>query len=425
MGIKKFILSNDNVERNSYIWNLTGSMLMAFQSVIMLMILMRTLSVVDAGIFTIAYANANLFLTIGKYGMRNFQVSDLNNQFSFREYRASRIFTAVVMIVVSIANIMYNSIHYEYSAYKSLIIMCMCLFKVVDAAEDIYNGLYQKMRRLDMSSRSMTIRLFATILVFGIGIIVFKNLLYALIISTLFTTVFLIVLISWTYKPYEKEAGDLKNKNVTELLMSCFPLFLGSFLSFYIGSAPKYAIDSLLTDDLQACYGFISMPVFVIGLLNGFIFNPILYYVSSLWKERKMSLFFKRVFIQIGIIIGITGICIMGAYFWGIPVLSALYAIDLSGFRKELLILLLGGGFLAMSGFLNALITIIRFQKIIILGYGVVAVVAYLLSGYMVANYQIMGAAILYTILMGILCVCFVGMFLAGVIKRNSEFRNK
>lgn len=75
MKIKEFFLQTDHIDRDSFVWNMAGSMLLAFQSVIMLMVLTRVLGLADAGIFTIAYANANLFLTIGKYGMRNFQVS--------------------------------------------------------------------------------------------------------------------------------------------------------------------------------------------------------------------------------------------------------------------------------------------------------------------------------------------------------------
>ena len=91
MKIKEFILDDHNIERDSYVWNMIGSMLMAFQSVIMLMILTRVLGLKEAGIFTIAYANANLFLTIGKYGMRYFQISDVKRQFTFAEYRMSRL----------------------------------------------------------------------------------------------------------------------------------------------------------------------------------------------------------------------------------------------------------------------------------------------------------------------------------------------
>ena len=82
--LKHFLLDSKNIDKSSFVWNMIGSMLMAFQSVIMLMIITRTLDLYSAGIFTLAYASANLFLNIGKYGMHNFQVSDMKNQFNFK-----------------------------------------------------------------------------------------------------------------------------------------------------------------------------------------------------------------------------------------------------------------------------------------------------------------------------------------------------
>ena len=68
MKLEKFLIQSNNIGKDSLVWNMVGSMIMAFQSVIMLMILTRVLGLNEAGIFTIAYANANLFVTIGKYG---------------------------------------------------------------------------------------------------------------------------------------------------------------------------------------------------------------------------------------------------------------------------------------------------------------------------------------------------------------------
>ena len=277
MKIKKFLLQTDNIDRDSFVWNMTGSMIMAFQSVIMLMILTRILGLYEAGLFTIAYANANLFLTIGKYGMRNFQVSDVTGQFSFHEYRLSRAITTITMVFVALAYVIYVGDKNQYTLEKSLIIMWMCIFKAVDAFEDVYHGLYQRRGRLDVAGKLLTLRLGLTLLVFGAGLFVLKDLLAALMISTVVTVILLVLFIKWSYMDFaEAKKEQTSFINVRHLLQICFPLFLGSFLAFYIGNAPKYSIDSVLNDELQACYGFIAMPVFVIGLLNNFIFNPMI-----------------------------------------------------------------------------------------------------------------------------------------------------
>lgn len=421
MKIKEFILDDHNIERDSYVWNMIGSMLMAFQSVIMLMILTRVLGLKEAGIFTIAYANANLFLTIGKYGMRYFQISDVKRQFTFAEYRMSRVLTAAAMLVTAFAYIVYAAAVNGYSAEKIQVIVWMCLFKVTDALEDIYHGYYQSRNRLDIASKCMTIRIGVTILVYAAGLIVIKDQLRALIIATISTGVLLAVFTKWSMEGFVIPKEKAAPVNVKKILLTCFPLFAGGFLSFYIGNAPKYAIDSMLTDEMQACYGFIAMPVFVIGLLNNFIFNPMLYKLSVMWDEGRIKEFVKKIFIQIGIVAAITMLCIVGAYILGVPVLSWLYNTNLAPFKDELLILLLGGGFLGLSGLLNAVITIIRFQKSLMWGYASVALMALLFSKRIVGKYGMMGAAVLYTALMAILCIVFSGMFAYGVLKKREK----
>lgn len=418
--MKSFILNSKNVERDATVWNMIGGMLNAFQSVILLMVLTRTVGLVASGIFTIAYANANLFLNIGKYGMRNYQVSDVKKEFSFKEYLTSRWITTFVMIVVSILYVLYMVIFKEYSFEKSQIVLWMCLFKVPDSMEDVYFGEYQKKGRLDVASKAMAIRMIVTIVLFAVVVVVTKNLLLSLIITTCVTTVLAIIFIRWTYPVFREE--ECKSfKKTGELLWKCFPVAAGAFLAFYIGNAPKYAIDAQLTDELQACYGFIAMPVFVIGLLNSFILNPMLYKLSCLWNDRKNKEFIKKTLFLSFTVLLITVICIAGAYVLGIPVLSLLYNTDLSPYKTELLILLAGGGFLGLSGVLNAVLTIIRYQNALLAGYAVVAILAFFMSNPIVQRYEMMGASVLYAALMACVCVFFAVAFGVGVWRKHNE----
>ncbi len=413
--MRKFLIFSKDVQRDSFIWNMLGSMLMAFQSVIFLMVLTRTVGLIEAGIFTIAYANANLFLTIGKYGMRYFHVSDVKREFSFADYQMSRWITTAAMMITAVVYVVYTASHQNYSPDKAMVIIWMCIFKIPDVIEDVYYGEYQREGRLDIASKVMTVRVFTTMLVYLTVLIFCKSQLVALIISTIYTFAVMIMLLKETVGLFAI-CRLRKSANVKLLLKQCFPLFAGSFLAFYIGNAPKYAIDALLTDELQACYGFIAMPVFVIGLLNGFIFNPMLYRITCVWEERRLGEFTRQILLQIFYIVLITGICMIGAYLIGIPVLSFLYHTDLTAYKKELLILLLGGGFLGASGLLNAAITIMRKQKALLWGYLAVAVGALFLSKVSVKMWGMLGASMLYMVLMLGLCMCFAVILIKGLL---------
>ena len=87
--IKAFLYNTKDAQKTAYIWNTWAAMLNSFQSVLILMVISRIDPVTDAGVFTIAFAIGNLMLTIGQYGIRQFQVSDVQEKYTFREYKKS------------------------------------------------------------------------------------------------------------------------------------------------------------------------------------------------------------------------------------------------------------------------------------------------------------------------------------------------
>lgn len=413
------------IERSAYIWNTVGGLLMAFQSVIMLMVLTRVCSVVEAGIFTIAYANANLFLNLGKYGMRNFQVSDIRGRFPFRAYLNSRIATCAAMMAAGAVYTFYSAVTVSYAPEKTVIILVMLAFKLIDAVEDVFNGNYQQQKRLDIAARLMTVRLATTITVFAGGIALTRDLLSGLIAATAFTTVFLVGEIAWAWQrhrlPADVPGGAARNENhpTLRLLKECFPVFLAFFLLFYIGNAPKYAIDAAMDDISQAYYGYIAMPVFVVGLLATFIYNPIIVSLTKNWAEGDVATFVRRFLVQCLCILGITVVCVGGAWLLGVPVLNVLYNAELAPYRMDLLILVAGGGLLALTTLFTTGITIIRCQDRLIWGYAAVAVLAFLISPVAVRAAGIDGASWTYFGLMAVLTLWFGVIFALGVRSRR------
>lgn len=395
---------------------------MAFQSVIMLVVLTRVCDVAVAGVFTFAYTSANLFLNVGKYGMRNYQVSDAESKFTFGEYAISRIITCVAMLVFSLIYLSWSAMSLGYDEEKIIVVIVMSIFKLVDAAEDVFHADYQRRERLDIAAKVLTIRLLTTLVVFILALLVFQNLPISLTGATVYTTLFFIFETYCIRRYYLMPSfgESVSVGNVKRLLVVCLPLFLATFLLFYIGNAPKYAIDVSMDDVAQAYYGYIAMPVFIVVLLAGFIYNPMVVPLTQQWKKREVGAFVLR-FGQLSlVIISITVVCIALAWIAGVPVLNLLYNAEVSPFFDSLLILVAGGGFLALATLFTLGITIIRFQNSLIWGYGVVALLALFGSSYAVENWGIPGASWIYFILMGILALWFGVAFAIG-IKRKSK----
>lgn len=268
---KVLALDKGESQRGNYIWNTVAGLLNAAEAVILSMAITRITNLVDAGILTIAFATANLFVTLGKFGVRNYQVTDTAEKFSFSTYLRVRVITAVIMIIVSLGYCMQGIIIKDYSLYKAGSIFCMCMIYVIEAVGDVFCGKYQKMGRLDIGSKIFLFRWCGILLTYIISMLIWKNLLMASIMALLVSSAIFVLLIKVCESSFKQNS---KKETGQGLIKQCLPLCLSSFLNYYICNSSKYAIDKYLTDVEQACFGFVAMPVFIIGLLSGFIYQP-------------------------------------------------------------------------------------------------------------------------------------------------------
>ena len=153
------------------------------------------------------------------------------------------------------------------------------------------------------------------------------------------------------------------------------------------------------------------MPVYVVNVLNSFIYQPALtkmaLYYEKNEKKSFLQLFFEQIFIILGLVIAI----LLAGFFLGIPVLNIFYNTQLSALKNPFMILLIGSGFLATEGYLAAILTVMRRQNYLLIGYAVSAVLAFALSRTMILKYGIMGAACLYSGIVFIQMIIFAIVF--------------
>ena len=97
-------------------------------------------------------------LTIGRYGIRQFQASDVVEKYSYREYYYSRVLTTGLMLAISLAYIGFEYGTGQYDGNKSIVVLLICLVKWIDAFEDVFHGMLQQHDRLDIGGKILTVR---------------------------------------------------------------------------------------------------------------------------------------------------------------------------------------------------------------------------------------------------------------------------
>lgn len=388
-----------DIQKSAYIWNMLAGLASASESVLFSMIVTRITGLTDAGIVTIGFAIGNLMATIGKYGVRTFQVTDINRKYSFASYLYARLATLLLMIVVSAIYVSHCFRNKGYSAYKAVIVSIFCLKFIIEALEDVFAGECQKSGRLDAASRIFIIRSISFVLVFA-GILLFsKNLVLALGCALLTAALIEIIMIQLVVSTLKLSLQLQNVSHVGKIILKCSPMFLSAFFFFYVTNAPKYAIDTVMNDEVQACYSFIAFPVFAIELLNNFIYQPSLVSLASDWNQKYYKKVQDRIYKQLLCVLALTILAMGAGYYFGIPVLSLIFSTDLTAYKLEMLILLLGGGLLAAIGYLSTILITMRRSMLMIYGYSVIFVISLFSYIVVITNAGVLGGVILYCLL--------------------------
>lgn len=397
--------------RKAALWNTASGMINAGQSAVILIFISRFLGVDAAGVFTIAYALGNLFCTMGKYGVRTFQITDVAERYRFRDYVLSRILTTAAATLITLIYLLVQWGVGQYDLGKAAVILVICLWKMVDSMEDVYYGMYQQQGRLDVGAKFYTIRLMISTAVFCLLLIFRLSLTVSSLVVLCISVVSALFLIRRSLPLIQVDRQAAEKRRVLSMLRGCFPLFVGTSLSVYVGNAPKYMIDWYLDEATQAIFGFIMMPAFVILVLNQFIYQPIIRDLGELWATGDRKRFVSRVMKQYAVVAAITVVIILGGALIGLPILSILYSTDLTAYRPEFIVLLAGGGVYALVSFIMVPLTTVRFQSCIAIGFAVAAVASLLLGKPLVLSHGVMGASLLYLLLNVLLAVFFTACF--------------
>lgn len=406
--------------KQSVFWNAVLSASVALQPIIMLAVVIRINGVHEAGYFSIGNAIANLTIYIGLFGMRKYQASDINQEFSFSDYHTSRVITCMAMVIIVLVYCVYQYFFNGYSLYKSSIVLLICLVKGIQAYVDVINGAFQQCGRLDIACKASIIRLTIETVVFSCILCLCRNLLIAMIVCFV---VSIIVMFITSYNISKKffEFKIKQSEKVKVLLIKTLPLFICLLLSAYLTNLPKYYIDANLSESIQTYYNILFMPTFAINMVTLFIFDPMINVYSKVWIEGYVNNFKKLIYKQLVFIAAITILGIVVAYFIGIPILSYIFDVNLEGYGNELCLIMLGGGLFACAYFLTNVITIIRAHKYLLIGYIGTCIVVLILKSWISDSQGIMGACLLYTLTMTILTVFFVSVTVIKICLRRKE----
>ena len=345
--------------RRDYVWNTVGQTLWGALLPILTIISTQLAGAEEAGRFNLAFTIATLMLWLGNYGMRTYQVSDVDEMDSFAAYQIQRALTCVAMLACGWLYCAARS----YDGTMTLITAGAFAYRAIDAFADVYEGRLQQMDKLYLSGISQSLRTVVPLVAFTAFLLVTKSLATASVVlavtellAVLAVTLPLVLLETPVSRPWQW-------LEVRELFRECFPAFAAMFLFNLIETMPKFAMEGVLPYEDQVFFSAIYFPAQKALMVVGFIYKPQLVRLANIWQDQTKRARFDLIVIAVLAFCGIVTLAFLAyAALIGIPVSTFLYGVDFEPYRTAQYLMMVAGGLAAAIDFLFQILTVLREQ---------------------------------------------------------------
>lgn len=276
----------DNMKKN-IAWNTFGSIFYCVCQWLITVLVVWLDGYGAAGNLSLAMTTSSSFSAISLFSMRNYQVSDVAEEYSSGQYVSSRVLTCAIAVVTCVAaSLLGGNTWYE--------VLCISAFMVIRAAEamvDVLHGVNQKFMRYDLIGKSYLIRGIITIGSFSLGMAAFHDLLVTLLLvaglNFLAAACF-----DWIQTGrLEKFQVNLLDKRLGKLLATCAPIVAFSFLLSLENLIPKTSLKQMYGEEQLGIYSSIASPTLVVQVFASVAFNPFLPAFSLAYQQGEWKRF--------------------------------------------------------------------------------------------------------------------------------------
>lgn len=358
MGSKKLTI------QESIVWNSVGSLVYLATQWLTTILVVRLAGVDAAGNLTLAMSIGNLVYSIALFGMRNFQVSDISEEYRNGIYIASRLLTCVFSVVSGIGYILIMS----YTVEQRWCIGFYCIFKASEALYDVYAGVSQKEWRMDYIGKSWVLKGICTFVVFCGVLYATQNIVLAVLAMALIS--FSVIL--FYDVPNNRKIADIdiiwESVEILRLLRKCLPLLIYSILTTAIATVPRLVLEKVSGSYALGIYGSVAAPAMIVQMGASYIYSPFITLFAERYHIKDKKGFwhaFRNCFLGIAAlsVCALIGGKVLG--YWG---LLLLYGKEIASY-EYLLLPLIGATILtAILWLFCGILTAVREFKGLIIG---------------------------------------------------------
>jgi len=349
----------------------------------------------DVGIFSAAMSFSNIFFAIAVFGARNFQVSDINHEYSDVQYHTLRIMTCIGAAIICVVSAFI--LGYRHDILFAIIVFM--IYRVFDAYSDLFYGYSQVNGHLEYAGYSMFIKGIMICVLFALLLILTQNLIiamFSLILSTASLNIFYDQRKAYNHSGLKKMSMKqliAEFPGIKSLFWACLPLMLNSLIMPLLLAVPRLLIEKIYSAELLGIFTSVTAPTVIISTFVSAAALPLIPSTTKAWQSGKRGKILAYVILPIFLIVCC---CIIGIPFilrFGGDILRILYTSAISGYVDLLVIAIITSCILACVILCSNMLISMRKIKAMLSFRLIACIGVFFISGLFIKKWGIYGAA--------------------------------
>lgn len=347
---------NENALRNNFIWNSVGNFVYLACQWLVTVVVVRITNYKEAGVLSLAMSITNTFYSIAVWGIRTYQVSDVDNKYKDNTYIYSRYVTCTIAIVFCVIFTMLN----RYDIRQAAVIIVYMFFRSIEAYLDVIHGVDQKADRMDFIGKSFLMRGIVLLVGFIITLLFTGSVLWGVVCIALSSMLICVAYDIPRSMKLRSDCSCTSFKTIIQLLGECFPLVIYTFLMTAVSLVPRYFLEKMSGSELLGIYASIATPAVIVQAAASYIMAPFITPIAELVEKKEYQQYInlnkkilKLMFISFAVVM-------IGAYLLKDIGLRILFGEDILQYADLFMPVIFCTTATALSWYINMLLTIYR-----------------------------------------------------------------
>jgi O-antigen/teichoic acid export membrane protein len=399
--------------QKNFLWNAAGNVIYLLCQWLITVLVTILGGFGDAGLLSIAMSLSATFQTVAMFGIRSFQVSDVEEKYNDTCYTTLRALTCLsAMLMCAVATLAAG-----YGRAQSLAILLFMIFRLAESYSDVLHGIAQRNDRLDIAGKAFTVKGIGSLACFLLGYRLSGNLNVGILCMMLFSLVSTLCYdlpAVWHVRRFPLFG---KITGCGRLALETLPLCVYLFLYTALSTLPKLLLEQASGEVILGAYSSIFAPAMLLQIATGYIYNPFATQFAQYRRDgdtRKYNSLLIKILVSI---LAIAAVILIAAQFLGEFALKLIYGEQIAEYVYMLNPILILNFIISYFGFFAMLTVVLRRFRFLILAVSAGFVISLALATPMIGAFGPNGAS--YSLLVALIAA--IAILCIGIFSPSKE----